>query len=239
MGANMPKSPQIDALQWIENHLAVWTNIPASIGLTLPQVTAATTKAVAARVAFDAAETARDGSKAATLTWNQALEEVRESVQGLLNIIKGFAEHTGNDAVYAIAQISPQSPPRPSPAPQTPESLKVLLTNMGVVNVSWTGTLAGRTFYEVQRSFADTPIEGDWQALASVANRFFEDSTLPNGTPKAHYRVRAVRGPGGAGSFNDATRYSGWATALLVLGAGDAAGPVVQKVSGPQVKLAA
>ncbi len=220
MGTNLPQSPKIDALEWIENHVDVWASVAAPIGLTVEQVSEATAKAVAARNAYEAAEAARQASKAATLTWNNALFDARDSAQGLVSIIKGFADHTGNEDVYAIAQISPPAPPSPTPAPVTPRSLTIALSNMGVVNLAWEGTLANRTFYEVQRSFADTPIESDWTPIGSVANRFFDDNTLPNGTPKAHYRVRAVRGAGGAGSFNDPSRYSSWATTLIVMGAG-------------------
>lgn len=57
--------------------------------------------------------------------------------------------------------------------------------------LTWRGTLARRTFYEVLRR-----LEGEtrWTLIASIGAKRYLDRAVPPGTTAASYRVRAKRG---------------------------------------------
>ncbi len=107
--------------------------------------------------------------------------------------IKNFADNQSNpQLVYDAANISPADPPSPIPAPATPTNLKANLGNNGSIFISWDGTGASGTLYEVYRR-----VDGEttFTLLGNVdaKTKEFNDAGLPLGTTFATYQIRAVR----------------------------------------------
>ena len=77
---------------------------------------------------------------------------------------------------------------QPPPAPAM--DLAFTLLSTGAIRVTWTGTTANGTFYDVYRKLGDT---GAFTLIGSSAARSFDDATLPAGTTNATYYTVARR----------------------------------------------
>src|SRR5688500_6466970 len=114
----------IDAVQFYENHLAPWTTNATAIGTTTTAMTDLTTKATAARDAYNAQQAAQDVAKTATMTFQDAVDALRVAGSAIIKNIRSKAETTGN-SVYALAQIPAPATPTPLGPLGTPNAFKV------------------------------------------------------------------------------------------------------------------
>lgn len=181
-----------DWLSFGEAHDTVWTANAVAIGLTVIQAGAYTTKVASARAKYDAMIVAHNAAKTATQQWYDAAVDMRDNASMLLGIIKGFADTQADpNAIYALAQIPPQSERTPAGPPTDCTNLTLELTNQGNVQLSWTGTLRQGQFFSVWRKLAG---ETKFTQIGSVATKAFLDDQVPQGTQYAQYQVRAQRG---------------------------------------------
>jgi hypothetical protein len=115
----LPKTT-IEQIQFCEAHWPVWNTAPTAIGLTTTLVNSFKTATQAARASFDAAQVAREASKAATTTLHGNTAIMREQAADLIRQIKAYAELQVNPAtVYAARQVAhhdddPARSPRPA-----------------------------------------------------------------------------------------------------------------------------
>lgn len=203
MGVLPDTRPEL--IQFFTQRLAAWQADPAAIGLSAPQVTELAGLTSTASSDYQAALVARQASKDATGTFYEATGNLRTLGSALVATIKAYAEATGDQGVYSAASIPAPAEPTPSADPVTPTDITLLMRPQGYIDITWTGTVAGGTFYEVQRSLSDGV---EWTTIASVPSRATLDQGVPAGTDKAFYRIRAVKPPAGAGSQNRDPRYS-------------------------------
>lgn len=182
-----------DAIDWFTNRLAAWQADPGAIGLTLDlvnELAAATAEASSARTA---AEQANDAKLAASQSFRNKTDAMRDIGVGLVTQIKGFAKATGDESVYTLALLPEPPTPAPTPAPGTPTGFNVFLKQDGAVELTFRcdnpGNVAGVT-YDVWRQ--DDPEQG-FKYLLNTGERRFEDNTVPAGTALATYRVQARR----------------------------------------------
>jgi hypothetical protein len=197
----------LEQIEFCESHLPVWTAAPTTIGLTAGMVGNLSGVTIAARQAYNAAQTARQASKAATTTLNTNARTMRGQVSDLVRQIKAFAELQANPGVvYAAAQIPPPAPPGPTPLPGKPEAFLVTLESDGSVTLSWTATDAAASsgaFFTVSRKL---PGQGGFVGIggapgSTVETRriSFNDATLPASAASAgaQYIVQGFRGSRG------------------------------------------
>lgn len=190
--STIPKKKS-EQLGFFESHWPVWNVTPADIGLTSTQVQAFKTLTQTARASFDAAETARNAAKAATLQQDSDLNLAYTSCSDLIRVIRGFAEQQANpDAVYSAANIPAPQPPLPAPAPGTPANFTVALLQNGAVELSWKcanpeGTQG--TIYEVRRKTGS----GAFTFIGAIGVKKFVDDTLVAGSTNVVYQITAVR----------------------------------------------
>lgn len=191
----MPILPdsKLAQIEFFEAHIAVWTANAAAIGITVPNVTVLSSNTIAARTAYNAAQVARQASKAATTTFNNAHAPMRDLGGDLIAMIKAFAETTNNPAVYAVAQIPPPAPPQPAPPPAQPTDLAATLDTFGVLTLTWKSVPKGPTsgiFFFVERKVGT----GAWTPLGGTQDASFIDPVGLTVTNVIQYRVKARRG---------------------------------------------
>jgi len=188
---NVLPRTRLDKIEWFEGRLGQWLADPASIGLTPAQVDQLAAEVAAARAAHEEAERARNAAQSATLAFHTRAAAMEGDGRGLIAQIKAFAEATGDRGVYTRSDVPPPRDPSPSGPPESPTDLRGRITSDGAVELTWEGSLARRTFYEVLRRLAG---EEAWTVLDSVGAKRYLDSTVPPGTSRVQYRVRAKRG---------------------------------------------
>ena len=202
-----------DVIQFFTQRLASWQANPELIGLTAAQVTELAGLTASASSKYQEALVARQASKDATLEYYESTDSLRDFGAALIATIKAFADATDDAGVYALASIPEPADPSPSAAPAVPTSITLFMRAQGSVEIAWDGSLAGGTFYEVQRSLNDG---NTWSTIASIPARETLDDTVPQGTARAYYRIRGVKGPAGAGSPDRTPRFSPWTPPMVV-----------------------
>lgn len=176
---------------FFEQHLAPWITNAVAIGLTAPQMTAFTAMVEAARDSFNAAETARLESKAATLALSESLEIMNQIGAGYIKTIRGKAESTLDGTVYVKAMIPPPAAPTPSGVPNQPTSLSAFIDDGGRVNLAWVGSTRYSTYFTIWRKL---PGEAAFSMIGTIGGKKWMDDTVEAGTPYATYFVQAHRG---------------------------------------------
>jgi hypothetical protein len=202
-----------ELIQFFTQRLSPWQADPTAIGLSIEAVTTLAGMTASASSLYQAALVARQDSKDATSEYYESTDELRTFGAALIAAIKAFAETSGDPGVYALASIPEPADPSPSAPPAVPTNIELSMRTSGSVDISWEGSVAGGTFYQVQRSLTDGV---SWVTITSVPARETLDSGVPNGTPRAYYRIRGVKGAAGAGSPDRQPRYSAWSAPQVV-----------------------
>ena len=182
----------IEAVQFYENHLAPWTTNATAIGTTSAAMTDLTTKATAARDAYDAQQAAQDAARTATMTFQNAVTALRVAGSAIIMNIRSKAETTGN-SVYELAQIPAPALPSPIGPLGTPNAFKVTLSQTGALELSWKCTNpqgATGTVYQLYRRIGAT---GEFTYIGGVGDKKFTDDTVPAGSAQVQYQMQAVR----------------------------------------------
>ena len=187
-------SKDLDAVQFFEDHLGVWSSNALAIGTSVSAITAYTTVVKAARDAYTAQQKAQQTAKAATTTWHNNVKNMREIGGDLIKTIKAFADTTNNPNVYSLAEIPMPMPPAPVPAPGQPGSFKVGLTGSGAIEITWkcdNGSASTGAFFVITRKLAG---ETAFTTVGNVGAKKFTDMSIIQGTTGATYLVQGFRG---------------------------------------------
>jgi hypothetical protein len=192
--ATLPDSRKA-RVEFFEAHNPIWAANFAAIGLTTAQVTTITSLTGAARTALNAADTARNASKAATTTFYNNEGQMSELGGDLIKTIRAFAETTNNPNVYATAQIPPPAAPTPVPPPAQPSDLSGLIDPFGVITLKWVAQPKGPAsgvFFFVERKVGTNP----WTPIGATQEAEFQDPLAGQqaATQVVAYRVQARRG---------------------------------------------
>lgn len=173
-------------IDFFTQRLTAWAADPAAIGLTAPQIAELQARLVAAGNAHSTVLATRQLAKNQTALQNAAMTELLDQGTGMIATIKAFADLSANPiSVYAAAEIDPpEERAGPLPPPEAATDLSTELLNSGAVRVSWKGTIANGTFYDVYRELGG---ETGFILIGSSAMRRFDDVTVPAGTTRAMY----------------------------------------------------
>lgn len=170
-----------------------WTPNAAAIGLSPGDLTSINAKITAAETAITNAFAAKQESKNKTMILQNAIEELREVGASLIAVIRGKALQTGDFTIYTKANIPPPTQGTAQGPAAQPTNVGAFIDNLGNVQLSWQGSLAGGTFFTVWRKLSG---ETSWTQMGSVVSKSFADSTIPGGTSSANYYVVATRSGG-------------------------------------------
>ncbi len=195
--AKVVPDSRTDMIAWFAQRAPIWAANGAKIGLTPEQITALAGFVNTAQTTEAAAFAARAASKDATVVYHNEAEVLRDFGAGLVKTIKAYADATDNPNVYSDASIPPPAPPAPLGPPATPTDVTASINNEGHVELNWSGSRAGGTSFLVERTV--TPVGGStgaWTLLASVEERDFIDTAVPQGLASALYRIKAQRAGG-------------------------------------------
>jgi hypothetical protein len=164
-------------------------------------MSANTTKA---RGSFNAAQAAREASKAATTSLHKDVAAMRDQVASLIAQIKAYAELQSDPAaVYAAAQIPMPQPATPLPAPGKPGDFSVVLNSDGSVTLSWDSADSSAStgaFFTVSRKLPGQSgfigIGGAPGSTSENRRPSFTDATVPASAASqgAQYIVQGFRG---------------------------------------------
>jgi len=143
---------QLDAINFFLSRISLWGSNSTQIGVTNVQVTNLAALVQSAQNAYNAAEIARNASKAATQALVDALRDMRDYGGEMIKLIRTNAEITNNPNVYILANIPPVAPPTPLGPPASPSDLVASLLSSGSVQLKWKGSRAGGTSFRIYRS---------------------------------------------------------------------------------------
>lgn len=183
-----------DLLEFCNAHAQLWNSAYAEIGLSPAQAAAFKTLTNDGTTNYNAAVAADAAKRAATLTSQSTIRELRRVAGETINIIRAFAENQPNpDAVFAEAQIPAPATPTPAGPPGTPTSFRVSLLESGAVELKWKcanpiGTSG--TIYEVRRK---TGTDMNFTFIGATGTKKFLDETIPSGSSNTVYQITAVR----------------------------------------------
>lgn len=196
MPTRSPTIPRLalDQIEFCQVHAPVWALGPVFIGLTPAQVAQLGTLTAAARGAFEAAESARLASMAATTAYHDALARMRTHAADLVALIRARAQSTHDVGVYAAAQIAPPAQRRPAPPPTMPTEIAAMLNSDGSITFTWdsgNATPSTGAYFEVERKLAGEKV---YTVIGGAPTRTFRDSTIPAGVTAASYIITGLRG---------------------------------------------
>lgn len=192
--ASVVPSKDIDAVQFFEDHLGIWSTNALAIGTTVSAITGFTTIVKAARDAYIAQQKAQQSAKSATTGWHNAVKAMRNTGSNIIQTIKAFADSTGNPAVFTLAEIPMPAAPTPAPPPTQPTDFKVGLTGTGALELSWkcsNGASSSGAFFVITRRLAG---ETAFTTVGNVGKKKFTDASITVGTTGATYLVQGFRG---------------------------------------------
>ncbi len=196
-----------EMIAFYANHQPIWELNQALIGIPVDAPAELKVRLDAASAALTAAQAARQASKTATATLDEAADALRSYGAGLMSTIRGYAESTGNPAVFDKAQIPPPRKATPLPPPVAPTNLSATLTTHGAVLVQWNGSTANGVNYMVYRSTDAGSGAGPQVLIGSIGARELVDEGIVGCMKSATYQVRAVRGTQFSGFSGTTTIY--------------------------------
>jgi hypothetical protein len=193
-------------IEFCEIRLEPWAERAEAIGTTPEQVAELAMLTEQARQAHAAQSVAYNAARAATLRLDQAIAKMSNTAQGIILQIRSKASRDG-DNVYAQASIPVPEKASPIAMPGRPTRFNAQLQQTGQIKLTWqckNPRNSQGTIYQVWRSVDG----GEPKFLGGSGKKAFVDNTIPPGTAKVTYRIRAER----------STRVGQWAEFPVNLG---------------------
>ena len=187
---------KLEAIEFFELRGPVWEDNSSAVGLSVSQAQQIVAKTAAARTAYEARQAAFAQAKAATITQNENVSDMRAFGSSLIEIIRAFAKSTNNPRVFATAQIPPPADPTPQP-PENPSNVTFDLLSNGRLEVKWKGKAnGGSAAYIVSRAVqpADNMPYGSYEIVGITGNKSFVDVGIPACSVAAKYVIKATKG---------------------------------------------
>jgi hypothetical protein len=192
----------VPQIEFCERHLAGWLAHAEEIGTSSETVAALAELAANARAAYLTQQTKQLAARAATVNCDLAIGEMEKATRAIILQVRAKASADG-DGVYSLASISSPAAPSPVGPPGTPSQFAAKLNGDGSLLLSWkckNPPNAKGTMYEISRRIGT----GKFEPMGVVGKKKFVDNTLPKGSAKVTYQIRAVRSTrtGDAAQFN-------------------------------------
>lgn len=183
------RQPQV---QFFITHLPKWAADPEAIGTTPEMVATLADQTEAARLALMEQRAAQQAAQSATLRARLAIDAMATTGAAIILQIRSKAQTEGRD-VYTLASL--RSPAKPSPIgkPGLPTEFAYTLDARGALLLRWKcknprGSVG--TIYEVHRRIG---LNGELTFLGTTGQKRFVDTTIPAGTARIVYQIRAIR----------------------------------------------
>lgn len=183
---------RLQQVEFCENHHDVWVAAAPTIGLLPSQISALDTLTATARKDYDAAQQARQASKARTQAFYISCGLMRDKAAELIRVIKTYADTTNNPNVYTIAQIPAPAEPGVNPPPGQPTNVVVTLSPSGVLNFKWKSENSTGGFFQVKRRIGASATP--YAIIGGAGEREYFDTTLPLGASNVTYIIQGFRG---------------------------------------------
>ncbi len=183
-------SNRLDMVQFFETHSPVWAANTAAIGLSLTQITALASLINAARGDYEDQQAAIQAKLAATSSFHNTSDALREYGSDLVKVIKAFAESTNNPAVYNTAQIPAPQPPTPAGPPDQPTDVLASFIYPFGIRLTWKGSVSQGAYFGV---FRRLPGESTYTFIHTTKDKQFDDTALPGGAASVDYYIAAFR----------------------------------------------
>lgn len=188
MGASFYWGTESELYTGAQSFSASLSADPTAYGISAAQASDYAAVVAVWKVAYEEAHNPSQRTKSHTFAKNDAKRAVRVATARLAKCIAGTPSVT--DEQKCNLGLSIRSASRTAGLPGTPSEFRVELSAIGSITIFWkcTNPTAG-TMYEVYRTIGD----GTETYLATVGKKHFEDMTVPAGSSRVMYRVRAVR----------------------------------------------
>lgn len=181
-------------IEFFEQRAPIWTANATALNLTTEELAQLTSLTETARTKYAAAQLKAEQAKSATSEQNLAIKGMRSLGGDLIKKIRVTAEQTANPELFALAQIPEPKDPASIP-PVEASNVAFDLLNDGSLELTWKGKVSTGTTYIVRRAL--TPTGGSQQGFQDIGfadGKRFVDATIPAGTERASYVVRAKKG---------------------------------------------
>jgi hypothetical protein len=191
--AMIPSKKQ-ERLDWLSDHLLLWSDVSAQIGLSAEEVAQLQTLYDSANSSWNTAKSSRIAARNNTFTANTAWSAMNSFLGAMVKAIRSHAQATGDDSVYAKAGLQPPAPPTPKPTPGIPTDVTTRVDNIGRIVLKWksanSAPSSGAAF-QIRRKLAG---QSKYKVIATVQSRQFTDDSIPTGTSSATYIIKGFRG---------------------------------------------
>jgi hypothetical protein len=179
-------------IEFFKARLDKWELNASEIGTTVEAVDDLAELVQEAREALQAQQVAYSKAQSATLRLNTALDKMGTAGAAIIKQIRARADLAGV-GVFPLASIPPRAKPAPIGAPGKPYSMTTRLGSLGTLGLRWkcdhpAGSVG--TMYQISRQLEDA---GPFEFLDVVGKKRFVDRTIPAGTARVVYRIRAFR----------------------------------------------
>jgi hypothetical protein len=195
MGSVIP-TKDLEAIQFFETHVPVWSAAHADVGLSDLQCNSMLAATKASRDAYAAQQAAKDAATAATTGYHNAVKAMRALGSDLVKAIKTYAATSNNPDVYMKAEIPMPAAPSPLPPPGQPTDFKIGLTGSGAVELTWkcaNATASSGVHFVVTRKLNGGAGESTFTTVGNIGKKKFTDATIPQGVTGATYLVQGFR----------------------------------------------
>ncbi len=185
-----------DLLNWVSSRSDLWSSEATFLGFTTQQVTAWTALINEAQVANQAAEQARNASKAATSALRDSIRTLRRETGELIDQVRLTADRAENPVkVYNRAQVPEPTPPSPRPAPEAPRDLSATLdASTGDLRLTWKASGNSGTVYTIRRRVTTSTGTTASEVVGVTGSKRFTDDDVPTGARSVQYTVQGARG---------------------------------------------
>jgi hypothetical protein len=196
MGASFYWGTEADLYSGARSFSAKLSADPAAYGISVEQASDYAAVVAVWKAAYEEAHNPSQRTKSHTFAKNDAKREIRAATARLAKCIAGTP--TVTDQQKCDLGLSIRSTARTAGVPGTPNNFRVELSAIGAITIFWkcANPTAG-TMYEVYRTIEGMGGGAGSDAaetyLATVGKKRFTDATVPAGSSRVTYRVRAVR----------------------------------------------
>ncbi len=190
----VPK-PIVKRIQFYENHVQPFAENAGAIGSSPEAVARFAQLVQAARQAYAEQRQAMQIARAATLKLNELARKMNIVGQGIVQGVRSTARSTGDNSVFALANLPTPNRKSPLAAPGTPINLRTKLDAVGNLTLTWdcpNPRDIGGTTYNIWREVGNAGRE----MVAITARRRFTDSAIPRGVTQIIYHIQAARSTG-------------------------------------------
>ncbi|MFI4915548.1 MAG: hypothetical protein ACIAS6_03440 [Phycisphaerales bacterium JB060] len=185
---------EAEFVEWLRDHVALWEGGqtgPPDIGLSVEQIALLAGLQETLDEKYQTLKDLKAQKKAARIEKDTALAAARAMVGGDIEIIDGYAKTTGDQDVYARAQLDPPKKRTPRDEAPIPADVRISATTDGALELTFSANKGAGSVFIIERQFVSGGgVAGPWQYATTSTEKAWLDEAVPQGLDEVRYRIR-------------------------------------------------